>query len=116
MAKITEDQVLLAVDELPLAWGVSMFQRLCDKLGPSRWLKIAPDWRLSVGQLYVRLTALEQHGLLTSDWSKETFPERGGRRRRYYYLTDTGRERVAELRAMQQAALDEPHGMAFAIA
>jgi hypothetical protein len=49
---------------------------------------------VSAGSLYVHLDRLERDGLLRSEWSAETFPERGNRRRRYYFLTAAGVEKL----------------------
>jgi DNA-binding PadR family transcriptional regulator len=38
---------------------------------------------------------LERDGFLTSNWSEDTFPERGNRPRRYYHQTDKARTALA---------------------
>lgn len=46
------------------------------------------------GTLYPLVRRLESHGLLESRWEK---PE-GGRKRRYYLISEQGRELLAELK------------------
>ncbi len=43
------------------------------------------------GFLYPILSRLERRGVITSEWSTETFPERGNLRRRYYFTIRTPR-------------------------
>lgn len=50
---------------------------------------------LTEGALYPALHRLEKNGLLASEWRDGVD---GGRRRKYYLLTDDGRARLAELR------------------
>jgi DNA-binding PadR family transcriptional regulator len=52
------------------------------ELGRGHW------WKPSVGRMYTSLYKLERMGLLDSEWSQETYPERGNRRRRYYWLKE----------------------------
>lgn len=53
--------------------------------------------RLSMFNIYPALRGLEDEGLVTSR-EGDPLPERGGRARRYYELTDKGREQAATAR------------------
>lgn len=100
MARTTANQVLLSIADIPMAYGATVFDDLCKKLGPSRWWGIAPEWRIAVATIHIRAEALEAQGLIRSEWS-EPLPDRGNRRRRYYFLTEAGEARVAQIRAEQ---------------
>ena len=52
----------------------------------------------SIGSVYVPLDRLEVKGFLTSSLANPT-PERGGKAKRYYKLTDEG---LAQLREIQK--------------
>jgi DNA-binding PadR family transcriptional regulator len=54
--------------------------------------------QMGIGTLYPVLHSLEKKGLLSSRWGNEGREERGGARRRYYRLTDSG---IATLEAIQ---------------
>lgn len=47
---------------------------------------------LSFGAVYLALDWLEENGFVTSRESAETFSERGGRKRKYFSLTEKGME------------------------
>lgn len=94
MAKISDDELLLIISRLPDPYGVPIIQAICAHVGPSRWLRIPAEWRVSAGMMYFQLDRLEKDGLLTRERSAETFPERGGRHRSYYRLTARGTRRV----------------------
>lgn len=49
-------------------------------------LEISKATGISLGTLYVYLERLEKRGILISEWGKEYPPERGYRRRRYYWI------------------------------
>jgi DNA-binding PadR family transcriptional regulator len=74
----------------PFAYGTTITTRMYERLGPSKWLRIGPEWRVNMSALYDRLESLEKAGLIRSNWSEETFADRGNRRRKYYYLTERG--------------------------
>lgn len=51
---------------------------------------------MSLGRMYITLEELLQDGYVTSRFGEAT-PERGGRRKRYFQLTDAGRAAVEQL-------------------
>jgi len=55
------------------------------------------DW--SDGMLYPLLHRLETLGLLTAEWDEGA----GGRRRKYYAITEAGRDAIADQRAQWDA-------------
>lgn len=55
----------------------------------------------SIGSIYVPLDRLENKGFLTSRLANPT-PERGGKRKRCYGLTDEGRAQLEEIRLIYQ--------------
>lgn len=57
--------------------------------------------RTAIGAVYITLDRLERKGLLASSLGDPT-PERGGRAKRYYRLTRTGRTAVTEECRMMQ--------------
>ena len=54
---------------------------------------------VSIAGIYVALERLERRGLARSSWS-DPRPERGGRARRHYRLTASGRELVKRERVL----------------
>lgn len=81
-----EELVLLAVGSLKDdAYGVSIKEALHEKTGKSP----------SIGALHAALYRLEDKGYLASTVGGAT-TERGGRRKKYYQLTATGRNRLIE--------------------
>lgn len=87
MAKISDSHLLSIIDDLKREpYGIPIHKAVCAFIGPSRWLRIPAAWRYSLGAMYAQLWRLEERGALRSQWSEETYPERGNRRRRYYYL------------------------------
>ena len=84
----TEEMILLAVWHLDNnAYGVTIrHQHLSDVVGK----------RFSIGAIYVPLDRLTQKGYLATTHSDPT-PERGGRSKRFYQLTQDG------LQALQQS-------------
>lgn len=79
---LTEDQAALLV---ALAAGPGFGLELIDRV------KAITDGKtvLHAGTIYPALRELERQGLLRS-WDGETTPDRGGRPRRYYALTEQG--------------------------
>ncbi|MFC1556199.1 PadR family transcriptional regulator [candidate division KSB1 bacterium] len=55
------------------------------------------DW--SFGSVYIPLNRLEKKGLIASNLGDPT-SERGGRAKRFYVLTRTGKEALQEVRAL----------------
>jgi DNA-binding PadR family transcriptional regulator len=47
---------------------------------------------VSIGGIYTALHSLKQKGLIASHWGEEILTTRDGARRRYYQITDAGRE------------------------
>lgn len=79
----------------PLAYGNSILAQANSDIR-SNWLTrrwpILDELRgLSIGSLYFELFRCEREGLLRSEWGTDRPPERGFRRRRYYFLTEQGR-------------------------
>ncbi len=58
------------------------------------------DW--SLGSIYTPLERLSRKGLLTS-YLTEATPERGGRHKRVYQLTLSGRQALIHIRTIDQA-------------
>ena len=75
-----ELQMLLAVMLLGEdAYGVSIADTIGEAIGRE----------ISIGSVYVTLDGLEERGLVTSRLGEST-PDRGGRAKRYFQVTDTG--------------------------
>ena len=68
------------------------------------------DW--SLGSVYTPLERLSKKGLLASDLTEAT-PERGGRRKRVYKLTPTGRQALIHVRSIEQAMWSGVTGLAL---
>jgi PadR family transcriptional regulator len=62
---------------------------------------------VAVGSVYAALERLEDKGFVTSELGEPT-PERGGRAKRYFYVTARG---VKEVRETQQSLLKLWHGL-----
>ena len=81
-----EELVLLAVGSLKdQAYGVAIKDLLHDKVGK----------RPSIGALHSALYRLEGKGFLKA-WEGGATQERGGRRKKFYTLTSTGKEVLQE--------------------
>ena len=88
-----EELVLLAVGSLGKeAYGVSIKETLCDKIGKSP----------SIGALHSALYRLEDKGYLTSSEGGATH-DRGGRKKKYYQLTAYGRKILMEANQLRLA-------------
>lgn len=63
---------------------------------PLYGLEISKATNISVWRLYSTLRSMEHSGLIESYWddSSEAIAERGGARRRYYQLTQSGIEHL----------------------
>ena len=93
-----EQLVLLATLRLgDTAYGVSIRHEL----------ETCAHRSTTAGALYTTLERLETKGLLTSRTGDPT-PERGGRAKRFYTVTRTGRSRLAAAQASFQRLL---HGL-----
>lgn len=93
--------VLVAISHLREPYGNTILAQVNRKVRPNWLTRMFPSLEalqgMSVGRMYVCLDALERAGLVSSEWSSDTFAERGDRRRRYYNLTDLGRTAVRML-------------------
>lgn len=88
-----EELVLLAVGSLADdAYGVSIKETLEEKTGK----------KPSIGALHSALYRLEEKGYLTSSEGGAT-NERGGRRKKYYQLTATGKHTLEEANQLRMA-------------
>lgn len=58
---------------------------------------------LSIGTLYPTLRRMERDGLLSGAWGEDEPTGLGGARRRYYSLTQEGRDRLEEVRDTRDA-------------
>ena len=82
-----EELVLLAIWKLGEAsYGVNIRKYILESTG-KYW---------SIGSIYVPLDRLENKGYVTSYLADPT-PERGGKSKRYYTLTDEGLEELKEI-------------------
>ena len=103
-----EELILLAVFRLKdNAYGVTIRKHIIDKTGV--------DW--TIGAVYVPLSRLARAGYLETIIGEPT-PERGGKRKKFYSLTQRGMKALAftkrindsmwsRLSAMDQAALTD---------
>ena len=88
----TEEFVLLAVWRLQAdAYSVPLRQELVRRTR-KKW---------SLGAVYMPLERLEKRGLVTSHLSDPT-PERGGRQKRIYELTRSGKKALLHIREVEQ--------------
>lgn len=58
------------------------------------------DRSISIGALHSTITRLEEKGLIKS-WHGEPTQERGGRRKRYFQLTNLGKDSLHEMRILR---------------
>lgn len=88
-----EQLVLLALLRLGAnAYGVAIATELVERTGQ----------QATLGSVYKTLTRLEQKGYVRTTVGEPT-PERGGRRKRYYRLSPSGRAALAESLAAIQS-------------
>jgi DNA-binding PadR family transcriptional regulator len=99
-----EQVVLFAVLQLDDAYGVTVREEIRRRTGRV----------VSAGAVYTTLERLEERRFVSSRWGEPT-PERGGKRKRYFAITPTGRAALARsyqaVRAMARGAsadLQEP--------
>lgn len=64
-------------------------------------------FEMKEGLLYPTLHRMEKDGLLTSEWQKMD----SGRRRKYYHITEAGREMLAEQSADWKLFIDKLQSM-----
>jgi PadR family transcriptional regulator PadR len=67
-----------------------------------QYLERSAKRRISLGAVYAGLDRLEVKGLVRSAMSEAT-PERGGKRKRLYNVTATGRRTAEEMRRVREA-------------
>ena len=88
-----EELVLLAIWKMKEdTYGVA-FRKFLAKLTGKYW---------SIGSVYVPLDRLEAKGFVTSYLADPT-PERGGKSKRYYSLTDEGLAQLQEIQKVHAA-------------
>lgn len=91
-----EELVLLTVTALgENAYGVSIQQDLEERCKRT----------ISIGALHSTITRLEEKGLLKS-WVGGATPERGGRSKRYYDITPSGKKALAETKSLRDQLWD----------
>lgn len=91
-----EELVLLTVTALDEnAYGVSIQQEL-----EERCKRI-----ISIGALHSTITRLEEKGLLKS-WTGGATQERGGRAKRFYDITPSGKKALAETKSVRDELWD----------
>jgi DNA-binding PadR family transcriptional regulator len=91
-----EEFVLLAVWKLQeRAYSLPIRKKISEITGY--------EW--SLGSIYTPLERLSKKGLLASHLTEAT-PERGGRHKRVYGLTPTGRRALIQIRSIEQAMWD----------
>ncbi len=89
----SEEFVLLAV------WRL---QENAYSLPIQKEISVIAGQRWSLGSIYTPLERLVKKGLLTS-YNTDSTPERGGRKKRVYCLTQKGREALIAIRDVEQA-------------
>ena len=91
-----EELVLLVVGVLKEnAYGISIMEEIGKQA----------KRKLSISAVHSVLTRLEKKGYLKSQMGGET-KERGGRRKRYFKLTVSGREAISEIRDLRNRLWD----------
>lgn len=63
------------------------------------------DRTISIGALHSTITRLEEKGLIKS-WLGEPTQERGGRRKRYFQLTNLGKAALRDMKALRDELWD----------
>ena len=74
------------------AYGVSIQEDVSNRTGR----------HVSRGALHTALTRLEEKGLINSMYGEPT-AERGGRRKRYYQVSNKGRASLEEIKQLRQS-------------
>jgi PadR family transcriptional regulator, regulatory protein PadR len=98
-----EELLLLALYHKEL-YGLQIQQAISES---SRGLR-----QFRIGSLYPMLHSLETKGYIQSRWGDEQHHERGGARRRYYQLTETGSAAVEFIQAFHQNLINWGSGKA----
>ena len=63
------------------------------------------DRSISIGALHSTITRLEEKGMIKS-WLGDPTQERGGRRKRYFQLTNLGKSSLREMKALRDELWD----------
>ena len=63
------------------------------------------DRAISIGALHSTITRLEEKGLIKS-WLGDPTQERGGRRKRFFQLTNLGKSSLREMKALRDELWD----------
>jgi len=95
MAEITrlEEQIMLSVWKLEgEAYGISIYQ----------YIKEITKKNMAIGGIYFPLERLVKKGFLEAHKGEPT-PVRGGQSKRYYRVTELGKEELINTRATQEA-------------
>src|SRR6187401_2288435 len=91
-----EELVLLTIAALDEdAYGVSIKEDIEKRT----------DRSISIGALHSTITRLEEKGLIKS-WLGDPTQERGGRRKRYFQLTNLGKVSLREMKALRDELWD----------
>ncbi len=86
-----EELVLLTIAVLnESAYGVSIKEDIEQRA----------DRSISIGSLHSTITRLEEKGFITS-WMGDPSQERGGRRKRYFQLTNQGKVALRNVKALR---------------
>ena len=85
--------LLVLIDQPRDAYGATIQERL----------ETATGRDYSAGALYTALERLQTKRLISSRWG-DAIAKRGGRRRRYYWIEEAGRDAVRQTQAFYRAA------------
>ena len=86
-----EELVLLTIANLAKdAYGVAILNDISERV----------NRKLSIGALHSTLTRLEEKGYISSYLGEPT-SERGGRRKRYFELTDSAKVELSNMKALR---------------
>ena len=93
-----EELLLLAILRLrDNAYGMTIRQTVADATGRET----------SIGAIYTTLERMEQKGFITSRQGEAT-PERGGRAKRYFEITGTGSQALADAQRARDLLRGQP--------
>lgn len=91
-----EELVLLTIAALDdAAYGVAIKEDIEQRT----------DRSISIGALHSTITRLEEKGLIKS-WLGDPTQERGGRRKRYFQLTNLGKAALRDMKALRDELWD----------
>ena len=91
-----EELVLLTIAALDeAAYGVAIKEDIEQRT----------DRSISIGALHSTITRLEEKGLIKS-WLGDPTQERGGRRKRYFQLTNLGKSALRDMKALRDELWD----------